>query len=278
MTTPAKRTPRRTESKKKLAITPGRVTRSKAKLKTKLSPYVEKFEKILEQPSSVQKLRYRNQEMEDLRSLDALELQGICKDEHVAYNDKIDAIFDIASHRTRVDFGEVNPIDVSRATELLDEESLNEIWRIIEFVTDYRGKLEHIDRDAEEVLRLCILVLSCRREIKWNDENFGLISLDDVVKVKECEGFVLTPMDRNMRKTLVMCPGMYHKAMMEAFVSSPGYRVVQDEEGVVLARVRSERINTKVERGKHGKVEAASYDIKEMFSRLPHDEILDVVA
>ncbi|GBG80792.1 hypothetical protein CBR_g31348 [Chara braunii] len=100
MITPAKQTPRRSEQKRKNTTTPGRVTRSKAKLKTKLSPFVERLKKTPGRPSTVEKLRYHNQQMEELRTLDALELQGICKDECVAYSGKIDAIFDIASHRT----------------------------------------------------------------------------------------------------------------------------------------------------------------------------------
>ncbi|GBG81970.1 hypothetical protein CBR_g34151 [Chara braunii] len=111
MVTSAKRTPRRSEQKKKDTNTPVRITRSIAKLKTKLSPLIDKFKKIPGQPSTVEKLRYRNQQMKDLRSLDALELQGICKDERVAYVGKIDAIFDIASHRTRLHFGEIEAIE-----------------------------------------------------------------------------------------------------------------------------------------------------------------------
>ncbi|GBG71944.1 hypothetical protein CBR_g10881 [Chara braunii] len=86
---------------------------SKAKVRTKLSPYVEKLKKTPGQPSTVEKLRFRNQQMKDLRALGALELQGICKDEGVAYNDTVDAIFDIASYRTRVHFGDIEPIDLS---------------------------------------------------------------------------------------------------------------------------------------------------------------------
>ncbi|GBG70899.1 hypothetical protein CBR_g8200 [Chara braunii] len=123
MVTLTKRTPRRLELKKKDANTPGRVTRSKAKLKTKLSPLIDKFKKTLGQPSTVEKRRYRNQQMEELRSLDALELQGICKDERVAYVGKIDAIFDVASHRTRLHFGEIEAIEVSSATELVEDEA-----------------------------------------------------------------------------------------------------------------------------------------------------------
>ncbi|GBG59476.1 hypothetical protein CBR_g38500 [Chara braunii] len=110
MLTPGKRTPGIPKEK---ATTGGtRRSRSKAKVKTKLSPYVEKLKKTPGQPSTVAKLRFHNQAMEELRGMDAQELQAICKSEGLAYNDKIDAIFDIASYRTRKAFREVEPVDL----------------------------------------------------------------------------------------------------------------------------------------------------------------------
>ncbi|GBG91153.1 hypothetical protein CBR_g52034 [Chara braunii] len=100
MLTPAKRTPR--GAKEKGAAAAGRVARSKAKLKTKLSPYLARMKKTPGQPGTVAKLRYRNQAMEELRNLDAQELQAICKEEGIAYNGKVDAIFDIARRLQRV--------------------------------------------------------------------------------------------------------------------------------------------------------------------------------
>ncbi|GBG89219.1 hypothetical protein CBR_g48927 [Chara braunii] len=82
MITPSKRTPR-TQTTKGGATT-GRITRSKHKIKTKLSPYVEKNNTS---PSNIlAKLRFRNQVMEEIRCLDAQELQSICKNEGVTYN------------------------------------------------------------------------------------------------------------------------------------------------------------------------------------------------
>ncbi|GBG62612.1 hypothetical protein CBR_g31248 [Chara braunii] len=132
------------------------------------------------------------------------------------------------------------------------------------------------------------------------------ISLDEVITVKrECEGFLLTPLDRNAGETLIMCPLVYHRAMMDSFVTNVGYRVVQEQESEVLARVKTEDTNCfrpicptfKEPMVKTGRVvakalnhlqfqlpdepstgvESASHDIKEMFSRLPHEDILDVV-
>ncbi|GBG64432.1 hypothetical protein CBR_g44317 [Chara braunii] len=54
MLTPIKRTPQRTREKE--AGTPGRITHSKAKVKTKLSPFVEKLKKSPTQPDKVAKL------------------------------------------------------------------------------------------------------------------------------------------------------------------------------------------------------------------------------
>ncbi|GBG82950.1 hypothetical protein CBR_g36476 [Chara braunii] len=113
MLTPAKRTPRTNRQKGTGGTL--HVTRSKAKVKTKLSPYVEKCKKSPRQPGMVAKVRFRNQAME--------ELQAIWKDEGVAYNGKVDAIFDIASRRTWKAFGEVEPIDLFGAIGREKEES-----------------------------------------------------------------------------------------------------------------------------------------------------------
>ncbi|GBG80200.1 hypothetical protein CBR_g30566 [Chara braunii] len=121
MVTPAKRTPGR--NKAMTGATPGRMTWSKAKVKTRLSPLVAKHKRSPEKPRTVAKLRFRNQAMEELHCLDAQELQSICKTEGIAYNGKIDAIFDIASHRTRVAFREVEPVDISENAEPVEEES-----------------------------------------------------------------------------------------------------------------------------------------------------------
>ncbi|GBG77711.1 hypothetical protein CBR_g24158 [Chara braunii] len=112
ITTPAKRSLRRTDAKKKTS-TPGRVTRSKAKMKTKLSPYAEKFKKTPGRPSTLEKPRYRNQQMEEPRSLDVLGVQGICKDEQVVYNGEIDAMR----------FGDVEPIGLPTTIDQLGDES-----------------------------------------------------------------------------------------------------------------------------------------------------------
>ncbi|GBG82374.1 hypothetical protein CBR_g34749 [Chara braunii] len=191
------------------------------------------------------------------------------------------------------------------------------------------------------------------------DDSCDRISVEEVNTVKrECDGLVLTPLDRNAGETLVMCPFVYYRAMMDSFVTNVGYRTVKDQEREVLAMVKMEvreeglakfarwddkgsygvsyvlakhkdtsrfrpicptfkelmvktrrveakalnhllfqlpvdshfnlqavsslaarlqRINRRIERGNREGVESASYDIKEMFNRLPHEDTLEAV-
>ncbi|GBG59100.1 hypothetical protein CBR_g24443 [Chara braunii] len=50
------------------------------------------------------RLRNRNEVLKELKALDAAELQAICRKEDLQYDKKIDAIFDIANHRTETAF------------------------------------------------------------------------------------------------------------------------------------------------------------------------------
>ncbi|GBG76444.1 hypothetical protein CBR_g22192 [Chara braunii] len=52
----------------------------------------------------VGRLRFEKKVMNDLKCLDALVLQNICKDEGIPYNGKFESIFDIAAHRTCVTY------------------------------------------------------------------------------------------------------------------------------------------------------------------------------
>ncbi|GBG86510.1 hypothetical protein CBR_g41503 [Chara braunii] len=341
--TPAKRTPRRTDPTKKTARTPGRVTLTKAKLKTKVSPYVEKLKKTLGQPSTIEKLRFRNQQMEDLRSLGALELQGSTHpkvDGHVCFR----LCDGNQQHQELANANDIPRPDVSNRVQLLQREVA------CGFSNWYNLKGAQPD--------LC--GLDFHRCFTQIEEVADKISLDGVKGVKEeLKGFVLTPLDRNVGETLVMCSSVYQKAMMETFVLSSGYRIVQESESCILAQVKIEvredglskfvrwdgkgsfgvsyvlpkhkdtnrfrpicpmfkepmvktgrmvakglnhllfqlpvdshfnlqvvsyltarllRVNNKIDRGKKGVVESASYDIKEMFSRLPHTDIIDAVS
>ncbi|GBG90016.1 hypothetical protein CBR_g50109 [Chara braunii] len=64
---------------------------------------------------SLTRYKFRNLMMQELKMLDAGELQRICKEEGVPYDGKVDAIFDIADHRTYLNF------DVSQMQERLPE-------------------------------------------------------------------------------------------------------------------------------------------------------------
>ncbi|GBG60811.1 hypothetical protein CBR_g12549 [Chara braunii] len=104
-------------------LTP-RLTKSKRKIKTRLSLIVEKM-KTPVAGGTVAKLRYRNQVMEEIKGLDATKLQTICKEEGIWYAGKIDAIFDIASHCTRLNFDEVThrKEEVIKITEEVEDDT-----------------------------------------------------------------------------------------------------------------------------------------------------------
>ncbi|GBG78962.1 hypothetical protein CBR_g28676 [Chara braunii] len=62
----------------------------------------------------------------------------------------------------------------------------------------------------------------------------------EVEKVKSVlGGLVLTPVDRNPGKTLVMCPASYYEAMMGMFVTTAGYTIVKESEAEVHQIMRS---------------------------------------
>ncbi|GBG82244.1 hypothetical protein CBR_g34527 [Chara braunii] len=54
---------------------------------------------------TLERLRYRNKVIDDLKSLDMVELQKLCKGEGISYNGKIKSILDIADKRAMVKFG-----------------------------------------------------------------------------------------------------------------------------------------------------------------------------
>ncbi|GBG71534.1 hypothetical protein CBR_g8952 [Chara braunii] len=114
---------------------------------------------------------------------------------------------------------------------------------------------------------------------------------------RDLSGRVLTPLDRNLGETLVLCPKLYDEALMDLFVCSSGYVVVEQDEADLHTRMVEdlrkhdllrfamwdkkvlEHVNRTVGRQSSGDPELAgmSYDIKDMFSKLPHDEIMTAV-
>ncbi|GBG84770.1 hypothetical protein CBR_g39147 [Chara braunii] len=132
MEVPPKRTPKR--GILKLVKLSARITRSQAKKGGAKTP--NSMRKAADTPASLRKtpvrispqargltpgskgalarLRYRDNILRELKTLDATELQRICRDEGVIYDKKIDAIFDIVVHRTNVAFtaASVNEVEV----------------------------------------------------------------------------------------------------------------------------------------------------------------------
>ncbi|GBG89703.1 hypothetical protein CBR_g49556 [Chara braunii] len=105
MELPAKRTPRRAARPGGFA---GRLTRAKSW--TQKTPTPKKTPPSIRKKTPaaiglVGRLRFEKRVMKDLKNLDALVLQNICKDEGIPYNGKFEAIFDIAAQRTHVAYG-----------------------------------------------------------------------------------------------------------------------------------------------------------------------------
>ncbi|GBG82917.1 hypothetical protein CBR_g36444 [Chara braunii] len=118
MITPTKRTPQTVRGKR---VTTTCRVKPKSQLTTKLSPYMDKRKGS--PGSTIAKLKFRNKVIDEIRGLDAQELQAICKAEGVPYHGKIESIFDIASYRTRVEFGEIQTEEASNLVEIEDEVS-----------------------------------------------------------------------------------------------------------------------------------------------------------
>ncbi|GBG62337.1 hypothetical protein CBR_g30291 [Chara braunii] len=85
-------------------------------------------------------------------------------------------------------------------------------------------------RNTDEVV---VSQKEVRRCIVGNNEIVNSKCLD-IADVKELRGrlevLVQTSMDKNPGETLVMCPYLYYEAMMEAFVTNPGYEVTTSKE------------------------------------------------
>ncbi|GBG64866.1 hypothetical protein CBR_g48334 [Chara braunii] len=117
MEQPAKRTPKR-GILKPVKLT-RRLTRSKSKkggggltptsaskkiatpLSKKRTPAKRRTPTLMpHSKATLERLRYRDNALRELKDLDATELQRICRKEDIHYDKKIEAIFDIADHRT----------------------------------------------------------------------------------------------------------------------------------------------------------------------------------
>ncbi|GBG73836.1 hypothetical protein CBR_g17174 [Chara braunii] len=71
---------------------------------------------------ALQRLRFRDSMMKELKDLDATELQRICKDEGVPYDGKIDAIFAIADNHAKEKFG-LDTVDANEVIAVDDNDT-----------------------------------------------------------------------------------------------------------------------------------------------------------
>ncbi|GBG84842.1 hypothetical protein CBR_g39217 [Chara braunii] len=128
MEQPPKRTPRKAMKPAKLTE---RLTRAKAKRRENM-PTPKKTPPSIRKKvdaaglGAVKCLKFEKKIMSDLKGLDALVLQNICRDEGIPYGGKFESIFYIAAHRAQLAFGpesdeagSTEPDDVS--TDLVEE-------------------------------------------------------------------------------------------------------------------------------------------------------------
>ncbi|GBG69303.1 hypothetical protein CBR_g4002 [Chara braunii] len=105
MEIPPKRTPRKAVKPAQLTE---RLTRAKAKRQGGM-PTPKKTPPSIRKKAAasgvVSRLKLEKRIMNDLKGLDALVLQNICKDEGIAYNGKFESIFDIAAHGAQLAYG-----------------------------------------------------------------------------------------------------------------------------------------------------------------------------
>ncbi|GBG92386.1 hypothetical protein CBR_g55293 [Chara braunii] len=102
-------TGRLTHARAKIVKSPGSAKRKNA-VCTPLSACKKKMTHLttgIETPhvkGSLARYKYRKLMMHELKPLDASELQRMCREEGVPYDGKVDAIFNIADHRTYLKF------------------------------------------------------------------------------------------------------------------------------------------------------------------------------
>ncbi|GBG63222.1 hypothetical protein CBR_g36991 [Chara braunii] len=120
MEQPPKRMPRRVTKPAKLTEC---LTRAKAKRQENM-PAPKKTPPSIRKRSDaarlgmVKRLKFEKKIMKDLKGLDALVLQNICRDEGIPYGGKFESIFDIAAHRAQLAYGPES--DEAESTELDD--------------------------------------------------------------------------------------------------------------------------------------------------------------
>ncbi|GBG69037.1 hypothetical protein CBR_g3735 [Chara braunii] len=100
-----------------------------------------------------------------------------------------------------------------------------------------------INRGNSEVMVRRSEVWKCMSRNGGEGKNHAAKYLDskevEIVKAN-LEGLVITSLDRNPGETVAMCLKLYFEAMMDTFVLSPGYTIVQEREEDILGKMKSE--------------------------------------
>ncbi|GBG70045.1 hypothetical protein CBR_g4873 [Chara braunii] len=269
---PTKQTPRKTPKRgvhKMEKLTP-RVTRSTAKTKVRLSPATkEKLASALKRKIPVAcgligRYKFRDAIISQLKIMDAITLQNLCNDEGIPYNGKIDAIFDLAEHRTYIAYG-TEEEEGNEAEEKQEEEEGYVCFHLSTICND-----QPLLRNAKNVpiQEVSNRIVSLQQEVelgfcKWangrgkpvsvkrkelercfaprNGDGAKLLTMGEALQLKrDLEGLVCTHLDRNPGETLVLCLKVYFDAMMSTSVMNHGYIVVKDTEEQVLREMRDD--------------------------------------
>ncbi|GBG81783.1 hypothetical protein CBR_g33961 [Chara braunii] len=74
-----------------------------------------------------------------------------------------------------------------------------------------------------------------------NNTDTRFLDVTTVMKLRErLDGLICTPLDRNTGETLVLCPLLYHEAMMTTFVCNTGNRIMDCDESTILAMMKAD--------------------------------------
>ncbi|GBG61061.1 hypothetical protein CBR_g18653 [Chara braunii] len=122
----------RSKTAKKTGRTPI-PAKKKTPVKTPLSKIVKSARRKTPQSRStpdasgaLARLQYRDAVMKELKDLEAPELQKIRPDEGLHYDKKIEAIFDIAEHRTQIAFDKAT-VDEAEVIRIADSDNTEEV-------------------------------------------------------------------------------------------------------------------------------------------------------
>ncbi|GBG73119.1 hypothetical protein CBR_g12836 [Chara braunii] len=274
MVTPAKHPTKRGQLDPKRLVLSCRHPALKRSPTTRKTPVrsLMKKKKILATVGQMGKLRYVTDNLRELGDLNVDELKQICREEDVQFEEKkkMDTIFVIMEKRTHVAYGvEGNDEETTEVTikegmpyprvgghvrfKLQDLEGVNPLICNANNVpklkvSDHESLLAReiatgfsmwINSDKDGITVQRREVIRCMSKTVRIGEKY--LDTKDVEALKEKqEGLVLTPLDRNLGETLVMCPKLYFDAMMDMFVLSTGYTIVNDSETTIQQKMKDD--------------------------------------